>query len=86
MIELVGTFIIVWIVGTFLHELGHALSATIQDGYPKIKIWLWKGFIPSWKCIYDGELKDRRMFLFSGGITVTILYYIIYQVVPDTLL
>ena len=63
MIELIISFIIVWCVGFYLHELMHYLEAKRQGCDAKIRLWLYKDIIPSLEIkITKGVLQSSPLF------------------------
>ena len=83
-ITMIVSFVFFWCAGFFLHEVGHWLGAVLTGGSAKIKIWFYKGFIPSMKCIPSGEY-NRSVMLWMGGLTTTLVYYLLITIISIVL-
>ena len=74
-LSMIISFIGLWILGAFIHEIGHWLGAVLTGGSAKIKFWLYKGFIPSMKTYPEGTY-NRLIFLYAGGFFTWLVYFI----------
>lgn len=69
------SYIAFWCLGFFLHEVGHVWAARLTGGDGKIKIWFYKGIIPSMKTHLYGNY-NRDITLIMGGTFTCMLYYL----------
>ena len=64
-IELLISFIIIWVLGFILHEICHLLECIRQAGKGKIEVWF-NNNIPSMRCVCDTYM-NYTLFKFAGG-------------------
>jgi len=73
MINYLLALVLAWIIGFVVHEYGHYIEASFQGCSSSIRLWFYRGWIPSLRCDYSGTISNRNRFLLSGGLVAGVV-------------